>query len=115
MASSVTASASLFCHVTRCLVSSVGLVLGEPTYKGGSAPSLGKRKKRPVIALKLRCVALTLIRFMQLIVESAWTQTRGSEWTLKAHSSHFWSSASLMQHQRTRLFERELPKGGGRR
>lgn len=55
---------------------------------------------------------LTLIIIMQLTIESAWTQTKGSDLTPRAQSSHLRSSASLMQHHRTRLLERELPGWG---
>lgn len=51
---------------------------------------------------------------MQLIMESAWTQTSGSDLAFRAHSSHLRSSRLLMQHQRTRLLDRELPGAAGK-
>lgn len=52
----------------------------------------------------------TLIISMHLAMDVAWTQTKGSDLMLSAHSSHLWSSASLMQHQRTTLLSKELPE-----
>lgn len=53
---------------------------------------------------------LTLIISMHLVMEVAWTQTKGSDLMFSAHSSHLRSSASLMQHQRTTLLSKELPE-----
>lgn len=92
------------CPITSWLShASVGFLSTKST-----APNLGKRKTCTTVVLP-RLQAFTLICSMQLTMEPAWTQTSGSEWKCRAHSSHFWSSASLMQHQRTRLLERELP------
>lgn len=52
---------------------------------------------------------LTLIFSIQSRIEAARTHTRGSDFTLRAHCSHFFCSVWLMQHQRTTLSSSELP------
>lgn len=46
---------------------------------------------------------------MQSRTETALTHTSGSDFTLRAHCSHFFCSAWLIQHHRTTLSSRELP------
>lgn len=52
---------------------------------------------------------LTLIFMMQSRTESARTHTNGSDFMLRAHCSHFFCSASLIQHHRMTLSSNELP------
>ena len=57
----------------------------------------------------MQFIKLTLIFSIQSRIETALTHTRGSDLMLRAHCSHFFCSAWLMQHHRTTLSSSELP------